>query len=215
MTYKLYNRLGSGGFAVEAALTVAGEEFELIEIESQPSTPLPEEFRKINPWGQVPVLFAKDGTMITETGAILIYLAFMHPRVGIGPKPGTGEHASLLRWVVFMSANIYEGILRRIYPERYTNDPDGYQDVRAAATERNRSAFALFEDELRHKTFILGEQMSVADIYLAMLYAWCAGSYHFPRCEALTHRVAAHDAVAPVWQRNFDHRLKIKWGRSA
>lgn len=215
MPYKLYNRIGSGGFAVEAALTVAGEEFELITIESQPSTPLPVSFREINPWGQVPVLLTKDGTMMTETAAILIYIAHTHPGTGIGPRPSTGEYASLLRWIVFMSANIYEGVLRRIYPERYTTDPDGHDGVRTAAVQRNKSAFAVLENELRPDEFILGAKMSVADIYLAMLYAWSAGSDDFPLCEALTHRVAAHSAVAPVWQRNFDHRLKIKWGRSS
>lgn len=52
MPYKLYNRLGSGGFAVEAALALAGVDFEFVEVDSVPGTPLPESFRDINPWGK-------------------------------------------------------------------------------------------------------------------------------------------------------------------
>jgi len=55
MIYKLYNRLGSGGFVVEAALTLCDEPFELINLDSTPGTELPESFRAFNPWGQVPV----------------------------------------------------------------------------------------------------------------------------------------------------------------
>ena len=59
----------------------------------------------------------------------------------------------------------------------------------------------------------LSHDMSVADVYLAMLFAWHPDSEEFPRCAALAHRVAAHPVIAPTWQRNFDHRLAVKWGR--
>ncbi len=212
MSYKLYNRTGSGGFAAEAALTLARQRYELITIESAPSTPLPESFRDINPWRQVPVLITTDGAMMTETGAILIYLATRYPGGDVGPEPATPEAAQLLRWIVFLSANVYEATLRRIYPERYTTDSDGAAGVRTAALQRNDEAFALLNNELDAGGFLLGARMSVADVYLAMLYAWHPGQ-GFAELTALTHRVAGHDLIVPVWQRNFDHRLAIKWGR--
>ena len=56
MPYRLYNRIGSGGFVVEAALVLADAPFELVSLDSKPGTPLPESFKNVNPWGQVPVL---------------------------------------------------------------------------------------------------------------------------------------------------------------
>ncbi|MFY0613617.1 MAG: glutathione S-transferase family protein [Hyphomicrobiaceae bacterium] len=212
MTYKLYNRTGSGGFAVEAALTLAGQAFELITIESVPSTPLPESFREINPWRQVPVLVLPDGSKMTETGAMLIYIATRYPGIDVGPEPGTPAAAQLMRWVVFLSANVYEATIRRAYPERYTTDAAGADGVRAAAVRRNDAAFALLGDQLAASGFLAGADMSAADVYLAMLYAWHPGEKN-AACVALTHKVAAHEAIAPLWQRNFDHRLKVKWGR--
>ena len=212
MSYTLYNRRGSGGFAVEVALTLAGQPFELVTIESQPSTPLPESFREINPWGQVPVLVLPDGSKMTETGAILIYIATRFPGVDVGPQPGTPAAAQLMRWIVFLSANVYESTIRRVYPERSTTDSDGADGLRAAATKRNDAAFALLGKELETSGFLAGEGMSLADVYLAMLYAWHPGETN-AACAALAHKVAAHDKVAPLWQRNFDHRLKVKWGR--
>ena len=214
MSYTLYNRLGSGGFAVEAALTLAGQPFELVTIESQPSTPLPESFREINPWGQVPVLVLPDASKMTETGAILIHIATCHPGIDVGPQVGTPAAAQMMRWIVFLSANVYESTIRRIYPQRYTTDSEGADGLRAAAIERNDAAFSLLGDALAAGGFLAGDEMSVADVYLAMLYAWHPGETN-AACAALAHKVAAHDKVAPLWQRNFDHRLKVKWGRVA
>ena len=65
MTYRLYNRRCSGGFVVEATLTLAEAEFELVELESELGTELPDSFREINPWGQVPVLISVSYTHLT------------------------------------------------------------------------------------------------------------------------------------------------------
>ena len=213
MPYKLYNRIGSGGFVVEAALALGGVEFERIEIASKPATALPETFRDVNPWRQVPVLILPDGTMMTETAAILIYLATLKSDGELGPRTATPEYAALLRWLVFLSVNVYEATLRRIYPQRYTSDAEGADGVSLAARQRGNEAFALLDAELQSREFLVGEQMSVGDVYLAMLFAWHPERDGRARCQALTHRVAAHPIVAPIWQRHFDHRLAVKWGR--
>jgi len=214
MVYKLYNRDGSGGFAVEAALTLVEASFELVRLDSVPGTALPESFREINPWRQVPVLLLPDGTMMTETGAILIHIGLCHPEEKIAPPAATSAHGRFLRWIVFMSANIYDPIQRIGYPERYTIDPLGYSGIVAAARKRFSESLTILEHELEPDAFLLGGSMiSAADIYLAMLNAWHGADQGLPLCDQLTHRVAQHPIIAPIWQRNFDHRLATKWGR--
>lgn len=209
MSYKVYNRLGSGGFAVEAALTFAEVPHEMVFLDSKPSTPLPDSYRQINPWGQVPALITPDGTLVTETGAILIWLAGRHPT--LGPDPWTDDHAIFVRWIVFMSTSLYEGVLRQTYPDRYTASPDGTQDVTNAAATRNHEAFLLLEDHLAGRETIVGDGISAADIYLAMLTAWHRNKDDLPNVSTLAKRVADHTAIAPIWQRNFAHFLDRIW----
>lgn len=215
MSYKLYNRPGSGGFACEAAFELAGQPYELVSLDSHAATPIPPEFRKVNPWGQVPTMITPRGTMVTETGAILIYIAGKYPGPQTGPEPWTDTHATLMRWVVFLSANVYEGILRSTYSERYTTDPDGKRGLLEASATRNQQAFELLEDELAGKSFLLGEDLSVADVYMAMLYGWHRERKNLPRCTALTHAVAGHPVIRPIWRRNFAERQKTDWGNPA
>ncbi|MEM7060554.1 MAG: glutathione S-transferase family protein [Pseudomonadota bacterium] len=209
MTYKVYNRVGSGGFAVEAALTLAGAPHEMVILDSKPSTPLPDSFRKVNPWGQVPALTTKDGTLVTETGAILIWLSGRH--TSLGPDPWTDDHATFVRWIVFMSTALYEGVLRQTYPDRYTTAKDGGDGVSAAAAVRNHEAFKVLENHLEGREALIGTGISAADIYLAMLTAWHMRKDDLPNCVKLANRVVDDPAIAPVWQKNFAHRLDRKW----
>lgn len=211
MTYVLYTRLGSGGFCIDAALAYAGLPYRLKLIDSKPGTSLPQSFREINPWLQVPVLITQDGLTLTETAAILIYLVENHPESPIGFVKDPGIFGSFLRWTIFIGTNIYEGILRKGYPERYTTDAAGLDGVRSAAQQRNQSAFMLLESLLQENPFLFGNTMSATDIFLAMVYAWHGKRSELPRCTHLTHTVARHAVISPIWHRHFAHRLDYKW----
>jgi len=202
MTYQLYNRRCSGGFVVEATLTLAGTAFELVELESKLGTELPDNFRKINPWGQVPVLILPDGTTMTETAGILIYLATQFPNQNLAPAPGTSTYASFLRWTIFASVNVYEAVARSSYPYRFTTDVTGQDAIGTAATKRMREALGIIEDHIR-EPFLLGSDMSVADIYIAMLYLWSGRPNPSPKLKAIMHQVQQHSVVGPIWERHY------------
>ena len=206
MTYRLYNRVGSGGFVVEAALALADASYELSELDSRPGTPLPESFRDVNPWGQVPTLVLADGSVMTETAAILAHLTACHPDKGLGPAPGTSAHGQFLRWLVFTNVNVYESVLRRSYPFRYTNDPDGLDATRDAGIARMGEALAVLEAAIEAGPFLLGDEMTVADVYIAMLFIWFRGEIVAPKLTGLTEGVRQHPTVAPIWRRHFGDR---------
>ena len=202
MGYTLHNRPGSGGFAIEAALTWAGIPFTLIELDSRAGTPLPENFREINPWGQLPTLILPDGTTMTETSAILVHLASCFPDKHLGPRPGTPAHAAFLRWMIFANVNLYEAVVRSAYPFRFTDDPAGYDALRSAATRRMGEAMTLIDTNVV-EPFLLGHEMTVADIYIVMFTAWYRGDLQVSRIDRIAEAVRCHPAVGPIWQRHF------------
>src|ERR1700712_483368 len=116
--YRLYGRKNSGSFAVQVALEQIGAPYDVAWIGSEAADVAA--FRKLNPAGRVPALMLPDGTVMFESAAILIHLGLAAPKSGLAPEPGSVEHAAFLQWMVFLSANVYEAVLRIYYAARYS-----------------------------------------------------------------------------------------------
>ena len=208
MSYTLYSSDGSGSFIVEAALILAGAEFTKIEIDMESGKHRNAEFAAINPMKQIPTLVLPDGEIMTETAAIVIYLAQQFPGKGLSPEAGTPEQARFLRWMVLMSANLYEGALRVFFTDRYTTDesPAGPAGVKAAAEHNMRAACAVLEADLaKHGPWLAGPSMTLADIYFTMIHTWTpemADPSAMPKLSALTQAVRADELIAPIMQRH-------------
>lgn len=202
MTYTLYSHDGSGGFAVEAALVKAGAAYKVIAVDTAKGEQNRSDFVAINPMRQVPALVLPDGTVMTESAAMVVHLAGIFPDKGLAPKPATPAHARFLRWMFFMAANLYEGDLRYFYPDRYTTDPAGIPGVKAAGAAHMKKSFALIEDALSPGPFLCGPALTMADVYLAMLTAWSPEPITSRRLQAVVQAVAADPLIGPLWLRH-------------
>jgi glutathione S-transferase len=202
MTYTLYSKKGSGGFAVEAALVKAGAPFKIVTVNYDQGEQHSAAFAKINPMQQVPALILPDGTLMTESAAMLIHIASAFPDQGLAPPAGTSGNGRFLRWMLFMVVNLYEADLRYFYPERYTADTDtaGIDDIRVAGAAHMAMSFALMEPEL--DPFLFGKELSIADVYLAMLSIWSPAPLTTMKYTALRAAVAADGHYGPVWVRH-------------
>lgn len=194
--YRLYTRPGSGGFVVEAALALAGAPFDQIDVPKK--DPPDQAFLDISPLNQVPVLTLPDGRSITESAAICILLAERHPEAGLAPAAGSPARADFLRWMAFMSSVLYPAGLRYYYAHRYTVTPDGVEAVKQAALNETERGFAILDRALAGRDWLVGEQLSLADIYLIMLVAW------HPEIGKVA---AAWPDIERLWARLRDHEL--------
>lgn len=115
----------------------------------------PEYLRNINPMGKVPAL-DDGGIIVTETGAIAVYLADRYPAVDLAPGIGAPERASFLRWIFFSGSVIEPALGEKFFQ----------WDVPSSSV-----AWGCFDDMLRTLTegletgpWLLGEHFSVADV---------------------------------------------------
>jgi glutathione S-transferase len=204
--YRLFGRRQTGSMAVEAALEEAKVDYDFIAT-PRPSTA--EEiaaFARINPRLQVPVLVHPDGTVITEGPAILVHIADANSRSCLAPAPGSSARATLDRWLAFFHANVYEGMLREIFPDRYTNDPALAPATQAAATAYVRHHFLLLEGSLEDGPYLHGNLFTVFDIYLWMLCYWIDAAWlaaNCPKIHRLWQTANARPVLASVAQRHF------------
>jgi len=202
MTYILYSHDGSGGFVAEAALVKAGVDFEIIVTDTEQGAQMAPDFVALNPMNQVPALKLPDGTLMTESAAIAIYLAESFPDRGLAPVKDAAAHATFLRWMVFLSVNLYEGCLRYFYSERYTADAACADAVKQAGEDHVRRGLRILEDGVAPSGVLCGDELSIADVYLAMLMSWAPEPVTLPKLAAIAQAVADDETYGPLWRRH-------------
>jgi glutathione S-transferase len=201
--YKLYWAKLSGAMAPQALFEEIGAEYEKIVIDLDAEENRSDEFLAVNPMGQIPVLVLPDGTLMTESAAMVLHIVDRHPAAELAPPAGSAESARFQRWLLFMAATLYGDDLRCYYPDRFTTDPKGPEGVKAAAVADMDRHFAMLNEALNPGPYLLGETFSAVDIYLWMLTAWHPGPQQMfaknPRVKQLAELVQGRPAIARVW----------------
>lgn len=170
--YTVYGSQNTGAFAIEAALKLAGEDYDYVTVNTRMGAHREAEFIAINPRQQVPALRLPDGSVMTESAAMLLHVADSFPTANLLPEPGTSARAQAYRWIVFLSANIYEADLRYYYAERYTAENGNPRAVREAALAQLDSGLAIIADVMKGRSTLLDSGWSLCDLYLTMLCQW-------------------------------------------
>jgi glutathione S-transferase len=206
--YKLYWSKGSGAMAPQALLEEVGAEYEKIVVDIAENEHKSADFLSVNPMGQIPALVLPDGTLMTESAAMLLHLTDRHPEARLAPPVGSPESARFQRWLLYLATPVYTAVLRYYYPEQFTNDPAGHAGVSAVGLSDFDECLSVLNDALAPGPYLLGETFSAADVYLAMLVDWHpeseAAQARSPRIRRLCEQVVARPAVARVWAEHDD-----------
>ncbi len=150
------------------------------------------DYTTINPNGYVPALLLNDGQVLTEGPAITQYLADRVPETRLAPPAGTIERYRLMEWLNFISTELHKGFGPLFNPRT----PDAWKDIVKAQLARR---FDSVSARLEGKTFLMGDDFTVADAYLFTILGW--GRHvgidlaPWPVLTAYLGRVAARPAV--------------------
>ncbi|MEN0074247.1 MAG: glutathione S-transferase family protein [Paracraurococcus sp.] len=205
MGYILYGDRRSGSAMVELALAEIGAAAERRSVPIEGDGQLAPDYRRINPMGRLPTLLLPDGTVVTESAAILLTLEARHPEAGLLPAGEDPRRAVALRWLMLAAGELYPCVTRYDYPDRFGAAPDS---IREAAVTMVRGFWRLIEAEARPDPFILGDRLSLADLALAVHSRWMGNEAwmpaHCPGIQRLARAVATRPRLAAAWARHFD-----------
>jgi len=212
--YTLYGSAGSGSAAIELALLRCDIEFLQVEAASwQPDSAL-SELARANPLQQIPTLVLPDGSVLTESAAILIHLGLVFPQAGLLPAMPL-ERAQAIRGLVYIAANCYSQISIVDYPERWiASDTAAAAQLRDGARAQLHRHWGLFADQFNAQSgqpFLNGELPGALDHLAAVVSKWSGTRawlrQHKPDFHATLERIEADPAVAAVFARH--------WGAAA
>ncbi|EFR03453.1 elongation factor 1 gamma [Nannizzia gypsea CBS 118893] len=124
------------------------------------------EFQKINPLAKVPVFVGANGFLLTESTAIAVFLASQNEKTTLLGKTKQ-DYASILRWMCFANSEIVPNVgswFRPILGKEPYNKK-AVEDVSVRALK----AFDVLEKHLTNNTFLVGERITLADLFTASL----------------------------------------------
>jgi len=202
--YRVYGAAGSGSVPVEAALTLIGAPYDVVERATWKDGAQAQAMAAVNPMRQVPALVLPSGELLTESAAILMHLAEAHPDARLAPVVGAPMRPAYLRWMSFISAQVYALFWIRDDPSRLTDDPAQAAAIKARTAQRIADCWRIMGEQVQPAgRFLLGDEIGVLDLYLAVVSRWG------PRRKAFY--AAAPNLAAPVRAVDAEPRLAALW----
>ncbi len=169
--YVVYGAAGSGSLMVEAALTLLDLPYRVAEVSIDPAKP-DADYGRVNPMRQAPALVLPDGELMTESSAILTWLADDHPEARLAPTMASDARPAFLRWMAFSSAAIYSLFWIRDDPSRLTSHKEVQGEIKARTADRIADCWAIMDAQVQPGRYILGDELSVLDIVVTVMSRW-------------------------------------------
>lgn len=170
----LYTFPYSCAFASHLALECAGADYEITRVDFGPTRRSKDSgYHKINPKGRVPALVTEDG-ILTETPAILVYIAQQHPEANLLPAD-PWQFAQLQSFNSYLCSTVHVAHAHKYRGYRWADEQSSYDDMQKKVPQTMTECFSLIEESLLKAPWVMGEQFTIADLYLFTMTRWLEG----------------------------------------
>ena len=195
---KIWFAKGTIGIAVVIAAREAGIDAELIEIDFAAKEQTQAAYLDINPKGRVPAV-ASDQGLLTETGAILEFIAGLVPEKRLMPADPWAA-AQLRSALHYFASTMHVNHAHRMRGYRWASEDSSFADMAANVPRTMGESAAFVETELLQGPWVMGDDFTIADIHLFMLTSWLEGDgvdvTDYPRLAAHFSAMQKRPAVA-------------------
>lgn len=156
------------------------------------------EFLAVNPKGRVPALKTDRG-ILTETPAILAYLAQSAPAAGLAPIDDPFAFGEVQAVNAYLCSTVHVAHAHRPRGSRWADEPSSIEDMKRRVPGNMTECFNLIETSMLKGPWVLGDAYSIADAYLFTIARWLGADgvdiANFPRVHDHFNRMSERPAV--------------------
>jgi glutathione S-transferase len=170
-TIKLHYAPHTCALASHIVLEEVGADYAINRIDfsvAQESSP---EYLALNPKGRVPLLETARG-YLTETPAILLYLAQCYPQANLAPLDDAFALAELQAFNSYLCSTVHVAHAHRMRGSRWADDPAAITAMQDKVPESVLAGFRHVEENSLQGPWVMGDQYTIADPYLFTLAQW-------------------------------------------
>jgi glutathione S-transferase len=199
--YKLYYAPGTCALASHIALEEAGADYSATRLDFKANQQQSPDYLKINAKGRVPALVTDKG-VITETPAILAYIAQVFPKAKLAPLDDPFAFAQVQSFNNYLCATVHVAHAHKGRGYRWATQESSFADMKSMVPKSMAGAFDLIEKGMLKGPWVMGEQYTVCDCYLYTISLWLEGDSvdlkALPRVSEHMKRMADRPAVKKV-----------------
>lgn len=195
---KLYYAAGTCALASHISLEEADAKFETVRLSFKTGDQRKPEYLAINPKGRVPALVTDQG-ILTETPALLVYIAQTFPKAGLAPLDNAFELARVQTFNSYLCSTVHIAHVHGMRGYRWADDPEALKEMKRKVPQSVGECFELIEREMFEGPWVMGTIYTICDPYLFTLAQFLEGDgvdpARFPKILDFRKRMAERPAV--------------------
>jgi glutathione S-transferase len=196
--HTLYMTPSTCALATVIALEEAGAPYRTVLVDFATTAQRSPDYLAINPKGRVPALVTGRG-VLTETPALLAYVAQGFPAAGLAPLDDPFAFARVQAFNSYLCSTVHVAHAHRMRGYRWVDEEQALAAMRRKVPQSVTEAFLLIEHGMLAGPWVMGEAYSIADPYLFTLAQWLEGdgadTARLPRVLDHRRRMAERPAV--------------------
>ena len=198
---KLYYAPGTCALASHIALAEADAPYTTERLDFKSNQQNSPAYLAINPKGRVPALVTDRG-ILTETPAMLAFIAQSFPKAGLAPLDDAFAFAQVQSINSYLCATVHVAHAHKGRGYRWADDENSFTDMKRKVPQTMAACFALIERNMIKGPGVMGETYTVCDPYLYTIATWLEGDgvdvSALPKVMAHRQRMAERPAVRKV-----------------
>jgi glutathione S-transferase len=187
--------------ASHIALEHAGADYRAVRVSFAKQEQRSPEYLRVNPKGRVPALVTERG-ILTETPAILLFVAQSHPGANLAPLDDPFELARVNAFNSYLCSTVHVAHAHRMRGYRWTDDAAAIEAMKKKVPQTVGECFELIEHECFVGPWVMGARYGISDMYLFTLAQWLEADgvdiARFPKVAAHRERMRADPVVSRV-----------------
>src|ERR1700732_2615212 len=195
---KLFYAVNTCSLASHIALEEAGAEYSTVRINFAADEQRGPEYLAINPKGRVPAMVTDKG-ILTETPAILVFIAQSFPKARLAPLDDPFLFAQVRAFNSYLCSTVHFAHAHRMRGYRWADDPAAITAMQRKVPESVAACFQMIEDKMFKGPWVMGETYTICDPYLFTIAQWMeqdsVDPSRFPKVKDHRERMAERPTV--------------------
>ena len=168
---KLYYATGTCALATHIALIDAGADYETVRLSFASEDQRKPEYLLLNPKARVPTLVTDEGNL-TETPALLAYVAQKYPQAKLAPIGNPFEFARVQAFNSYLCSTVHVAHSHRMRGYRWADEPEAIAAMQRKVPASVSACFELIDREMIQGPWVMGDTYTICDPYLFTLSQW-------------------------------------------